>query len=367
MMRAITLVPVRKGSAQLDEVGEPDGSMGSVLVEALAVGVCGTDLEIVSGAYGWSPVEHASERSNAVHGRPAKPPGRERLVLGHESLGRVVEAPDDAGVRPGDLVVGIVRRPDPVPCSNCAVGEWDMCRNGRYTERGIKELDGYMSERWRIEPEFAVRIDPDLGYTGVLMEPASVLAKAWEQVERIGMRAHWAPRRVLITGAGPIGLLAALMGVQRGLEVHVLDRVTDGPKPALVADLGATYHHGSVKDACDQADVAIECTGVGQLVFDVTEDLGPGGIVCLTGVSSGGRAIPVDAGALNRELVLENNVIVGSVNANRRHYQQAAEALAKADRAWLDRLVTRQVPLERWQEALERRPDDVKVTIRFAS
>lgn len=346
-MRAITLVPGRQGSARLDDVPEPDASMGSILVEALAVGVCGTDLEIVAGGYGWAP------------------PGRERLVLGHESLGRVLEAPADAGIKPGDLVVGIVRRPDPVPCPNCAVGEWDMCRNGRYTERGIKELDGYMSERWRIEPEFAVRLDAELGGAGVLMEPASVLAKAWEQVERIGMRAHWEPHRALITGAGPIGLLAALMGVQRGLEVHVLDRVTEGPKPHLVADLGATYHHGAVKDAVEDLDVVIECTGVGQLVFDAVEALGPGGIVCLTGVSSGGRAIPVDVGTLNRELVLENNVIVGSVNANRRHYQQAAEALAKADRAWLDRLITRQVPLDRWQEALERRPDDVKVTIQF--
>ncbi len=370
-MRAITLVPGQQGSARLDEVGEPDASMGAVLVEALAVGVCGTDLEIISGAYGWPP------------------PGRERLVLGHESLGRVVESPAEhasersnavhgrpakpsdagvrAGVRAGDLVVGIVRRPDPVPCSNCAVGEWDMCRNGRYTERGIKELDGYMSEHWRIEPEFAVRIAPELGEAGVLMEPTSVVAKAWEQVDRIGSRAHWEPRRALITGAGPIGLLAALLGVQRGLEVHVLDRITDGPKPGLVADLGATYHHGTVKDACDEPDVAIECTGVGQLVFDMMGAAGPGGIVCLTGVSSGGRAIPVDAGALNKELVLENNVIVGSVNANRRHYQQAADALAKADRGWLERLITRRVPVERWQEALERRPDDVKVTIQFGS
>ena len=115
-----------------------------------------------------------------------------------------------------------------------------MCRNGQYTERGIKQRDGYASERYRIEPKFAVKVDPKLGRHGVLLEPASVLAKAWDQIDRIGSRSHWEPRRALIIGAGPIGLLAALMGRRRGLEVHVLDRVTSGPKPGLVESLGAT-------------------------------------------------------------------------------------------------------------------------------
>jgi glucose 1-dehydrogenase len=346
-MRAITVVPGKQGSARLDDVPEPDQGAGAVLVEALALGVCGTDLEITGGKYGWAP------------------PGRERLVLGHESLGRVVEAPAGGELAAGDLVAGIVRQPDPVPCGNCAVGEWDMCRNGRYTEHGIKELDGFGSERWRIQPEFAVKVDPALDRLGVLMEPTTVVAKAWEHMERIGRRARWEPGRVLITGAGPIGLLAALLGTQRGLEVHVLDRVTEGPKPGLVADLGAVYHHGSVEKACQETNVAIECTGVGDLVFDVMEHLAPNGILCLAGLSSGGRSIGVDASALNRELVLSNDVIVGSVNANRRHYQQAAEALARADQAWLSRLITRRVRPEKFQEALERSPNDVKVTITF--
>jgi threonine dehydrogenase-like Zn-dependent dehydrogenase len=238
-----------------------------------------------------------------------------------------------------------------------------MCRNGEYTERGIKQRDGYGSERFRIEPEFAVKLDPALERVGVLLEPASVLAKAWEHVERIGRRAEWEPRTVLVTGAGPIGLLAALMGRQRGLEVHVLDRVTDGPKPGLVRDLGASYHTGTVAEACPAADVVIECMGVGKLVFDALQDTGHGGIVCLTGVSSGGRLLPVDAGTLNRTMVLENDVIFGSVNANRRHYEAAAKALAEADRGWLERLITRRVPLDRWSEAPERQPGDVKAII----
>ena len=344
-MKALTVIPLKAGSAELSDIGDPPESDGPVLVETLAVGICGTDIEILSGAYGWAP------------------PGRERLVLGHESLGRVLEAPAGGPVSKGDLVVGIVRRPDPVPCANCAVLEWDFCRNGQYTERGIKEHDGYLSERYRITPDFVVKVDRTLGILGVLLEPTSVVAKAWEEVDRVGGRAHWDPKTVLVTGAGPIGLLAALIGVQRGLDVHVIDQMTSGVKPDLVRDLGATYHTGTIVDAVPNPDVIIECTGVSALVFDAMAHVGTGGVVCLTGVSSGGRTIEIDEGALNRSMVLENVAVVGSVNANKRHYEAAADALAKADRSWLARLVNRRVPLEQWKDALNRNPDDVKVII----
>jgi threonine dehydrogenase-like Zn-dependent dehydrogenase len=316
------------------------------LVQTRAIGVCGTDLEIIGGEYGWPP------------------PGEDRLAIGHESLGEVVEAPADSGLAPGDLVVAIVRRPDPVPCLNCAVGEWDMCRNGRYTEWGIKEHHGYARERYRITPEYLVKVDAALGGLGVLLEPTTVVAKAWDHIERIGARARWEPATVLVTGAGPVGLLAAMLGVQRGLEVHVLDRVTEGLKPELVASLGATYHHGTVADTGVTPDVAIECTGVGQLIFDVMDAAGSNGIVCLTGVSSA-RELSVDVGLLNRRLVLANDVVFGSVNANRRHYEAGAAALAKADRDWLARLITRTVPLTSWDEAYQRLATDVKVVLSF--
>ncbi|MGH7918123.1 MAG: alcohol dehydrogenase catalytic domain-containing protein, partial [Candidatus Binataceae bacterium] len=191
-MRAITVIPGQKNSLRLDQVPEPS-SDDAVLVKALALGICGTDLEIVSGQYGWAPPHH------------------ERLIIGHESLGRVERAPADSGFNPGDLVVGVVRRPDPVPCFACAHNQWDMCRNGKYTERGIKQRDGYGAELYAVEPDFLLKLDPGLGLNGVLLEPTSVVAKAWEQVERIGHRAEWAPRQVLVTGAGPVGLLAALL------------------------------------------------------------------------------------------------------------------------------------------------------------
>jgi glucose 1-dehydrogenase len=348
-MKAITVEPKKPGSARLEEIAEPDLRDGSVLVEAVAVGVCGTDVEIAEGKYGWAP------------------PGHTRLVLGHESLGRVLDPGPSGALKKGDLVVGIVRRPDPVPCPNCAVGEWDMCRNGQYTERGIKEIHGFMSERWRIEPEYAMRVDRSLGLLGVLLEPTTVVAKAWEQVAAVGQRSFWEPHTVLVTGAGPIGLLAALLGKQRGLEVHVLDRVETGPKPELVRALGATYHSGSVADVGFDPDVIVECTGVGQVIAESIRTVGAGGIVCLTGVGSGGRTMGLGIADVAANVVLRNNVIVGSVNANKRHWYKAGEALARADAAWLARLVTRREKPEDFGRALARQPDDIKVAVQFSA
>jgi glucose 1-dehydrogenase len=342
---AVTVVPGQAGSARFEDIPEPDPASGSVVVEALAVGVCGTDVEITSGAYGWAP------------------PGRERLVLGHESIGRVVE-PGASGLSIGDHIVGIVRRPDPIPCANCAVGEWDMCSNGGYTERGIKQIDGFMSDRWRIEPEYAVPVDKSLGLLGVLLEPTTVVAKAWEQILAIGRRTFWEPETVLVVGAGPIGLLAALLGVQHGFDVHVVDRVTAGPKPDLVRELGASYHT-SIPDLGIQPHILLECTGVAELVLQSLGVVSPGAVICLTGV---GTPMPLPASwnqSLSTYIVLNNLVVFGSVNANRRHYYRAAKALARADRAWLDGLITRRVEPGQFESALERRPEDIKVVVEF--
>ena len=346
-MKAVTVAPGTAGSVRLEDVPEPDAALGSVEVEALAAGICGTDAEIAGGSYGWPP------------------PGRDRLILGHESLGRVVDS-GGSGFLVGEHVVGIVRRPDPAPCPNCAVGEWDMCSNGGYTERGIKQADGFMSERWRIEPDYAVRVDKNLGYLGVLLEPATVVAKAWEHIGAIGRRTFWDPGTVLVIGAGPIGLLAALIGVQLGADVHVLDRVTSGPKPALVKQLGATYHTGTLAGLGLRPDIVVECTGVVELVRQAMETISPGGIICLTGVGSPAAPDSVSAAALATDVVLKNIVVFGSVNANRRHYYRAAKVLAAADRSWLEQLVTRRARPGQADQALQRTPDDIKVVIEFA-
>jgi threonine dehydrogenase-like Zn-dependent dehydrogenase len=352
VMRGLVVQTGTPGAARVaDNLAEPDPADGAVLVEALAVGVCATDREIVAAEYGTAPGYDG--------------PGGE-LILGHESLGRVIS--DESGTfTPGELVVGIVRRPDPVPCPNCAVGEWDMCRNGQFVECGIKQRHGFARDRWRIEPEFTVRLDPALGGCGVLLEPTSVVSKAWEHIERIGQRARWEPNTVLVTGAGPIGLLAALLGVQRGLSVHVLDRVTEGPKPELVRQLGAVYHVGAPQDTGLHPDILMECTGADSVLVGILGQVAANGIICLTGVSEIGHREPIDLGSINRRAVLENIALVGAVNANRRHWSAAAEALARADRTWLNALITRRVPLAHFTEALTLGPEDVKVVLDLTS
>jgi glucose 1-dehydrogenase len=347
-MRAITVSPGKPGSVALTDMPEPPGEDGPVLVQTQAIGVCGTDLEIINGEYG------------------SAPPGEDRLIIGHESLGRVIQAEPGTGFGAGDLVVGIVRRRDPVPCPACAAGDWDMCMNGRYTERGIAGRHGYASERYRIHPEHLVTVDPALGILGVLLEPATVVAKAWDHIEKIGQRAAWAPRKVLVTGAGPIGLLAALLATQRGYQTYVLDLVAEGRKPDMVRRLGATYfHRGNIGEAAAEADIVIECTGFVQMLFEVGPQHVRHRIICLTGVSAAGSEATVDPGLLNRNMVLQNSVLFGSVNANRRHYELAAQALAQADPGWLADLITRQEPLARWADAYARQPDDIKTVLTF--
>lgn len=347
-MKAITVEPFMAGSARIMDVPEPDQQEGSILIEAIAVGVCGTDVEITEGKYGWAPE------------------GQQRLILGHESLGRVIDPGPTGGFKKGDLVVGIVRRPDPVPCPNCAVGEWDMCSNGLYTERGIKQIHGFMSEWWRIEPEYAIKVDPTLGILGVLLEPTTVVTKALEQIEMIGRRSFWEPRTILVTGAGPIGLLAALSAKLWGLEVHVLDRFETGTKPDLVRELGGIYHAGSVADLDFEPDAIVECTGVGQVISESIQKVGANGIVCLTGVGHGGAMTSAYIADVAASAVLRNNVIVGSVNANKRHWYRAGQTLARADRSWLAKLITRREKPENFKQALDRKPEDIKVIIQFS-
>jgi threonine dehydrogenase-like Zn-dependent dehydrogenase len=343
-MRAVTLEPRKPGSLLLEEIPEPGRSQGSILVRTRAVGVCGTDRELIDGRYGEAP------------------PGRRRLVLGHESLGHVVDAPPQSDLAIGDSVVGIVRHPDPAPCANCAAGEWDMCTNGRYTERGIKGASGFCSDYFTVQTGFAVRVDSKLDLAAVLLEPASVLAKAWEHIEHIARRALWQPKRLLVTGAGPVGLMAALFGAQRGFEVHVQDHNEHGPKPELVRALGAKY---STSPSTAHHDVYIECTGAPAVIRQVLAAETPNRIVCLTGLSATRSDVTVDVAAFNQSMVLANGVVFGTVNANRRHYEAAAAELARAERSWLERLITRKVSLDHWEQAYEKRAGDVKTVMLF--
>jgi threonine dehydrogenase-like Zn-dependent dehydrogenase len=343
---ALTVEPGVAGSGRIDEVAPPAVTEGAVLVQGISVGICGTDALIAEGGWGTAP------------------PGAQRLILGHESLGRVLETPPNVGLSVGDLVAGVVRLPGHPPCAACAGGEWDMCQDGNHVERGITGSHGFAAEQWRIHPGYSVRIPDGLDHVGVLVEPASVVAKAWAHVDVIASRAAaTSARRVLVTGAGTIGLLVGLLARQRGLPVDIFDKVAAGPKPALVDALGGHYLTGDLAAACKEADIVFECTGSAAVVAQLLECARPNATICLIGIPNDSLAPHLDAVGLANKLVRDNVVVFGTVNANRHHWTIGSEALAAADPAFLAGLITRRVPLSEWQQALPRRLEDVKVVI----
>jgi len=314
----------------------------------MAVGMCGTDAEIIRDGYGQAP------------------DGAEFLIIGHESLGEVMYAPPDSGLKTGQLVVAMVRRPDPVPCIHCSRGELDMCRNGLYVEAGINGLHGYACEMFELEPEFAVPVASELGELAVLVEPASVVAKAGDHALHMLRREDIAVHEALVTGAGPIGLLAAVMLCRRGIKTYVVDVVEDGPKPDLVRQIGGIYHAGSPLDLDIEPELIIECTGIGKVATEAGGMSAPGAVMALTGISSAADSVEADFNTMNRRLVLGNRVVFGSVNAARRHYELAARALEGFDPALLSRFISRRVPLECWDSALVREPGDIKVVLELS-
>ncbi len=356
-MRAVVITPGQKDSDRLVEVPDPTPEAGEALVQVLAVGVDGTDDELTSGQYGEAPEAD------------------DHLIIGHESLGRVVEPVGD--LQAGQLVAAIVRRPDPVPCLNCAHDEWDYCLNGQYTERGIKGRHGFLAEYYTEHPKYLVRVPDELERVGMLAEPTTISVKAFEQVEVIQRRLTWQPQRALVTGAGPIGLLAAAVLALRGLEVIVYNQAESGPKIDLTRELGAQYvAAGSVELGPDLAseygpfEVAIEATGFSPLAFRLLDTVGHNGVAVLTGVSGGDRTAELPVDHLNLETVLQNKVLVGTVNADRGNFEQAVKDLAAIEQrwpGWLERMITLRPPLERYSEALNRGPDDVKAVVDVAA
>ncbi len=318
-----------------------------MLVATLAVGICGTDREIAAGRFG------------------AAPGGTGPLVLGHELLGQILTAPSGCGVVAGQLVTAVVRRPDPDPCRRCAAGRWDLCTDGRFTEHGITGRHGFLRPSFRTEPDALVPLPWDLADVGVLVEPASVVTRAWSEIEagssRLGGEGADGAR-VLVTGSGPIGLLALLAARQRGHEATLLDRSGSAIKRALAERLGARVHTGIVEGLGWRPDVVIEATGDAWVVRDAVHLAAPGAVVCLLGLAHGGP-VPLEAGALNNHLVHANKTVTGSVNAARVHYTGAVDLLASAPAGWLDALITRRVPLRDAARALDRSPGEIKTVV----
>ncbi len=350
-MRALVVRPPAP-SAHLADLPVPTLGPGEVRVRVLECGVCGTDHDIVEGQYG-------------------KPPeGSSELILGHENLGRVQETGASvSGWTPGQLVVATVRRSCNA-CRFCRSGQSDFCETGRYTERGIFGRSGYMAEQYVEVPDYLVAVPEELRPVAVMLEPMSVAEKAIVEGQRALDRKEptpgfprTEPLRALVAGTGAIGILASLILRLRGYTVTAIDR-HDGSTPAgqLLAVMGVRHVNAAVGTSAlgaDRFDLVVEATGAIALDFDLLGLLAINGVLVLTGIPNA-RAppIPVAAGALLRQMVLANQAIVGSVNANRSYFEAGVRDFTEAHRRWpglLERFVTRRRPLEEFLDVLGHR------------
>lgn len=348
-MKAVAVFPGTPNSIHLTDLPMPSvndvpGGRG-VLVKVLRVGIDGTDKEINAAEYG------------------AAPPGFDFLTLGHESLGRVVAiGPNVRGLAPGAYVVATVRRPGHSLYD--AIGTSDMTTDTTYYERGISRLHGYLTEYFVDDPAYIVNVPAPLKDVAVLLEPMSVTEKGIEQAGEIQRRLKvWHPERAAVVGAGPLGLLATLVLRLRGLEVTTLAR-TEPPtlNSDLVEAVGARYVSTRKTPLAQAAvqygpfDIIFEATGASSVAFEGMEALGRNGVLVLIGISGGHRTIEVPGDRILLGFVLGNKVAVGSVNANRTHFEHGVQDMALAEAlypGWLKRLLTHPVAgLENYAEMI---------------
>lgn len=329
-MQALVATPGEARSTRVEEIGEPSGD--GVLLRVLEVGVCGTDREISEGLFGVAPA------------------GRDRLVIGHESLALVER--DGGGFSKGDLVAATVRR-SCGHCLACGEGAPDSCLTGDYSERGITKLDGFARELVLEDASHLIPIPRDLGRLGVLAEPVSICARGIRHALAIGGRQPWEPRRALVTGAGAVGLLSTMLLRLEGVEV-----VTASLEPSneIALALGADYVSTKDTELRDAGafDVVVEAAGDAQLMADALGLLRRNGVACLLGIDGRARTVTIDGTVIGVDTVLQNRALFGSVNANRVDWLAGVEALDRGRRTFpgaLEQLVGLRVPLDRFEEA----------------
>jgi glucose 1-dehydrogenase len=367
-MKAIAITPGTKDVHLLDRPEPKLSAPDEIKLRVLRVGICGTDREEVSG------------------GRADAPPGQKDLVIGHEMFGQVVEVGKDVQAAViGDFGCFTVRR-GCGHCPACRNGRSDMCTNGDYTERGIKQRDGYETELVVDQQQYFVRVPKDQVPLGVLSEPMSVAEKAIDEALLLQTARlpgaqnpeNWLEgKQVLVAGLGPIGLLAAVALRLRGANVLGLDVVdAQSLRPSLLTRVGGRYVDGretkprALDDAYGQIDMILEATGIAHVEFDLLGALGINGVYVLTGIPGGDRPLEIDGAGLMRTLVLRNQVMVGSVNASREHFQSAVDDLGKAYKTWgkpIEQIITHVVPYAHFEEVLSHHPDnEIKAAIEWS-
>lgn len=364
-MKAISLIP-HTTNISLADVPEPAiTAPDEIKIKVWEVGICGTD------------------REEAAGGRAEAPQGKGSLIIGHEMFGQVVEAGEAVqSVHAGDYGVFTVRR-GCNECPACLNGRSDLCYTGRYTERGIKGADGFQAEYVVDKERYFIKVPEDIKDIGVLTEPMSVAAKAIAEaliiqgarLNGIVSQGNWLKgKKALIAGIGPIGLMAAFALKLQGAEVIGLDIVDrNSLRPRILEQIGGTYVDGrevqttDFDETCGEADFIFEATGIAKLQIQLIDALGVNGIYVATGIPNGHRPMTIMAGDIMQQLVLKNQILLGSVNASIEHYKLAVDALQASKVNWpsvIEQVITERVPFKDFQAALQHHSaDEIKVVV----
>jgi threonine dehydrogenase-like Zn-dependent dehydrogenase len=352
-MRAVGVSQAKREVKLIDHPEPPRKGADEVKIRILEVGVCGTDREICEFKFGEPPF------------------GSEHLVLGHEAVGEVIEVgPGVQGLRPGSLVVPMVRLPcsDPA-CAACRAGRQDFCLTDTFPEHGIRRCHGFMTERIVERERYLAPVAPDLREVAVLVEPLTIMDKALREVEKIQRRLPWDPgigRRALVLGAGPVGLLGAMAFLLRGFSTTIVARSpATTPNAKLAQSIGVRYASTREVPVAElgPVDVIYEAAGAPIAAFEALVALAPNGICVLTGVPGAGEMVQFDGGRVMRNLVLQNQVVVGTVNAGRESFTGAIAMLAQMNQKWpgaLRGLITGRHPLEAYADLLLAKPQGIK-------
>jgi threonine dehydrogenase-like Zn-dependent dehydrogenase len=341
-MRAMAVFPGRRELGLIQVASPVAKGERDVTVRVREVGICGTDREICGFHYG------------------TPPPGKDALVLGHEALGEVVAVGSKVrSLKAGDLVALTVRRPcTDSTCVACRAGRQDFCTTGEFRERGIKEADGFMTELVVEDERYLVRVPRSLAEVGVLIEPLTIAAKAAVDLETILRRYPWEPTglRALVLGAGPIGLLGAMMLVAHNVDVFVYSlEPADSDRARLTRSFGGNYvsardtNVAELSSRIGQVDVVFEAVGAASVAFAALHALGPNGAFIFTGVPGGQKSIQIHLDPIMRNIVLRNQVLFGTVNASRAAFEASVRQLEQFMFLFPDAvraLITERAPLE---------------------
>ena len=368
-MKAVAVFP---GSKRIDLIDQPPLDKippSGVRLKMLEVGICGTDKEIASFQYG------------------TPPKGSDHLIIGHESLAEIEEVGSAVRrVKKGDLVVSMVRRPCNHPeCTPCRLGRQDFCITGDYVERGIKEINGFMTSFVIDEEKYLHKVPANLREVAVLVEPLTIAEKAFFQLDTVQRRlpgylqhkgnAATQPHNALVLGAGPVGLLGCMALVLRGYRTNIFSREGENSKKAqIVKSVGARYFSGEkyqlpqIAEEIGNIDVIYEATGASGLAFDAMRYIGINGVFIFTGVPGRKAPIKVDTDLLMRNMVLNNQIVLGTVNAGANAYEAAIQSVGEFFQRWpesIRSLITGRYPIEAYQDLLSGKITGIKNVIRL--